>query len=79
MLVKIYKSTPKGVLNAPPSKSYSHRYLIAAMLANNESTISNIYFSNDVLATLDCLSSFGCAYKKAFDSVSFYKNKTLLL
>ncbi len=77
MLVKIYKSTPKGVLNAPPSKSYSHRYLIAAMLANNESTISNIYFSNDVLATLDCLSSFGCAYKKAFDSVSFYKNKTL--
>lgn len=77
MKVKIYKSTPKGVLNAPPSKSYSHRYLIAAMLANNESKISNIYFSNDVLATLDCLSSFGCAYKKDFDSVSFYKDETL--
>ena len=71
MKVKIYKSTPKGVLNAPSSKSYSHRYLIASGLANNPSTVSNIYFSNDVMASLNCLSSFGCDYILNDDSVTF--------
>lgn len=69
MKVKIYKSTPKGTLYVPPSKSYSHRYLIAAMLANSNSKISNIYFSNDIMATLNCLSSFGCKYNIKDDSV----------
>ena len=74
MKVKIYKSTPKGVLNAPSSKSYSHRYLIASGLANNPSTVSNIYFSNDVMASLNCLSSFGCAYKMDNNGVEFINN-----
>lgn len=69
MKVKIYKATPKGTLYVPPSKSYSHRYLIAAMLCNNKSVISNIYFSNDIKATLNCMSSFGCTYKINDDSV----------
>lgn len=69
MEVKIYKSNPKGTLYVPPSKSYSHRYLLAAMLANNSSEISNIYFSNDILATLNCMSSFGCDYKVKDNSV----------
>ena len=74
MKVKIYKSTPKGVLNAPSSKSYSHRYLIASGLANNPSIVSNIYFSNDVMASLNCLSSFGCAYKMDNNGVEFINN-----
>ena len=74
MKVKIFKSTPKGVLNAPSSKSYSHRYLIASGLANNPSTVSNIYFSNDVMASLNCLSSFGCAYKMDNNGVEFINN-----
>ena len=69
MEVKIYKSNPKGTLYVPPSKSYSHRYLLAAMLANNISEISNIYFSKDILATLNCMSSFGCDYKVKDNSV----------
>lgn len=69
MEVKIYKSNPKGTLYVPPSKSYSHRYLLAAMLANNISEISNIYFSKDILATLNCMSSFGCDYKIKDNSV----------
>jgi len=74
MKVKVYKSLPAGDLIAPPSKSYSHRYLIAAMLANCRSRISNIYYSNDVLATLDCLSSFGCDFVKDNDGVDFYES-----
>ena len=69
MEVKIYKSNPKGTLYVPPSKSYSHRYLLAAMLANNTSEISNIFFSKDILATLNCMSSFGCNYEVKENSV----------
>ena len=75
MIVKIFKSIPKGVLNAPSSKSYSHRYLIAAGLSNNESSVSNLYFSNDVLASLNCLSSFGCDYNVYENSVTFKNNE----
>lgn len=63
MLVKICKSQPKGEIIAPPSKSYSHRYLLGAMLADNDSVISNIYCSEDIMATLNCMPSFGRAYK----------------
>ena len=71
MIVKIFKSTPKGELNAPSSKSYSHRYLLAAGLSSNTSTVSGLYFSNDVMASLNCLSSFGCDYILNDDSVTF--------
>ena len=38
MKVSIKKASPKGTLYAPPSKSYTHRYLIASMLSNNENS-----------------------------------------
>lgn len=74
MKVLLKKSTPKGVLNAPPSKSYSHRYLIGSALAKNICKVENIYYSNDIKATLNCLSSFGCAYKIDNTSVTFIDN-----
>ena len=77
MIVKIFKSIPKGVLNAPSSKSYSHRYLIAAGLSKNTSTVSGLYFSNDVMASLNCLSSFGCDYILNDDSVTFRNVETI--
>ena len=70
MKVTIKKSSPIGTLYAPPSKSYTHRYLIASMLSGNESVISNVYFSDDVLATLSCVASFGRAYKKDENSIT---------
>ena len=63
MNVIIKKSKLNGEVIAPPSKSYSHRYLIGAMLANNQSVICNIYFSDDVLATLNCIKAMGKNYK----------------
>lgn len=73
MNVSIKRTVLNGRVKAPPSKSYSHRYLIASMLSKNESEISNIYFSDDILATLNCISAFGRKYLKRINSVLFEK------
>ena len=59
MKIKIQKGRATGVITAPPSKSVAHRLLIAAALAEGESIIENVAFSEDVLATLDCLAALG--------------------
>lgn len=78
MKVKISKSKYNGTVNVPSSKSYSHRYLIAAMLSNSQSVVSNIYYSNDVMATLNCMSSFGCDYKVDENFVTIFNNNKIV-
>lgn len=77
MNVSIRKKTLNGRVNAPPSKSYSHRYLISSMLSKNESKIINIYFSDDILATLACINAFGRKYLRSDTSVLF-ENETFI-
>lgn len=55
----IKPSVLSGEIKAPPSKSMAHRLLISAGLANGESIIKNVDFSEDILATLDCLKVMG--------------------
>ncbi len=69
MNVKIEKSRLKGEITAPPSKSMAHRYLICAGLSEGESVIENIAFSEDILATLDCLKEMGAVIEKGESSV----------
>lgn len=69
MRVKIEKSTGKGTVSAPPSKSMSHRMLICSGLSIGESVVRGISFSEDVLATLDCLESLGAKYRVEGDCV----------
>ena len=57
--VKISPSCLSGRVTAPPSKSISHRALICAALADGESVISNLAFSEDILATVDALKAVG--------------------
>ncbi len=64
MNVFIPKSHARGTANAPPSKSYAHRMMICAALADGESVLSGIEESEDVLATLDCLRALGATVKK---------------
>ncbi len=59
MDVKFYSSSASGTVEAPPSKSMAHRLLICACLAKGRSVIRNIAYSNDILATLDCLETLG--------------------
>lgn len=58
MIVSIKKSKAYGVVAAPPSKSVAHRALICGALSDG-SKIDNIEYSNDILATLDCLTALG--------------------
>ena len=59
MRAVIEPGVASGVISAPPSKSYSHRALIAAGLANGESQIHGILDSEDISATTDCLKLLG--------------------
>ena len=48
-----------GKINAPPSKSMAHRYLISAALSKEKCVISGVDCSEDILATVDCLKALG--------------------
>lgn len=60
MEVMIRPGTACGTVTAPPSKSVAHRLLLCAGLAQGESTIENVAYSQDILATLDALQAMGC-------------------
>ena len=59
MVVTILPSKANGKIEAPPSKSMAHRLLICAGLAGGTSVIQSIDFSEDILATIDCLRALG--------------------
>lgn len=61
-------SKATGTVDAPPSKSLSHRYLICGALSE-KSNIYNVSDSLDVKATLNCLSTFGADIKKNINTV----------
>lgn len=70
MKLKIRPSRLCGEVKAPPSKSYAHRMLICAALADGESRIHGISESEDMLATLDCIEALGAEYEKRGDTVT---------
>ena len=48
-----------GTIDAPPSKSMAHRYLIGAALSGKECRLTGVDFCEDVLASIDCLRALG--------------------
>ena len=67
MNVKINKVKLKGTLTARPSKSFAHRYLFASALSDNASIISNIDFSNDIIASLNCIYAYGKKHYREYE------------
>lgn len=59
-----------GRVNAPPSKSMAHRYLVGAALSKEKCVISGVDFSEDILATIDCLKAMGVEIQIADDTVT---------
>lgn len=59
-----------GIIDAPPSKSMAHRYLIGAALSNEICSISGVQYSEDICATIDCLKALGCAITLNNDTVT---------
>jgi len=61
------KSSLKGEIDAPSSKSYTHRAIIAAALAKGKSKITNITYSDDVYATIRAVEAFGAKVEQHDD------------
>ena len=57
-------------MEAPPSKSMAHRLLICGGLSEGKSVIKGISSSEDMKATLDCLSAIGAKYEIEGDTVT---------
>lgn len=59
----------QGTINGPPSKSMAHRYLIGAALSGEKCTLTGIDFSEDILASIDCLKALGARITTDNDTV----------
>ena len=59
MNVTITPNKLSGDVIIPPSKSLSHRAIIAASLANGKSVISNVLYSKDIIATINAMRACG--------------------
>lgn len=70
MELKISKGRARGVVQAPPSKSMAHRMLLCAGLAEGESVVHNVAFSEDILATIDVLRAIGATCRIDGDTVT---------
>ena len=59
-----------GTIVAPPSKSMAHRYLIGAALSKEICTLSGVDYSEDILASIDCLKALGAGIAIDADRVT---------
>ncbi len=67
MNVIITPNKLEGNVIVPPSKSLSHRAIIAASLAEGRSKISNIIYSEDIIATINAMEGLGAHIEKHDD------------
>ena len=58
-----------GEVQAPPSKSMAHRYLIGAALSGEICRFTGVDFSEDILASIDCLRALGAIVTTDGDAV----------
>ena len=72
MNITIIPAKLAGTVTPPPSKSQAHRALIAAALADGESVISNVAFSQDIEATLNCLDDLGAQFVRDGSTVTIH-------
>ena len=70
MTLTITPAKLQGTITPPPSKSQAHRLLIAAALAEGKSVIQNISRSQDMEATLRCLTELGAEYERAGEKLT---------
>jgi len=72
MNVVIHPGFAKGNVKIPPSKSYLHRAIICASLAEGKSVIKNIILSEDVKATINALKTVGIQINKLDNALEIY-------
>ncbi len=57
--IKFTPSRLEGNVNAPSSKSITHRAILCSALAKGQSIINNVNFSNDIYATIEAVKTLG--------------------
>ncbi len=72
MTVTITPTRLAGAVTPPPSKSQTHRLLIAAALAEGDSLIQNIARSRDIDATRRCLEELGASFKDTAEGLAVH-------
>ena len=70
MLATFKPCNLSGNIDAPPSKSMAHRYLIGAALSKEVCVLSGVDYSEDILASMDCLRALGAKVTINEDLVS---------
>ncbi|MCY3853958.1 MAG: 3-phosphoshikimate 1-carboxyvinyltransferase [Thaumarchaeota archaeon] len=76
MNCNIKKSTLRGIINCPQSKSYTHRAIFLATLVKNDaSTIINPLNSSDIDATIKACLNFGATVSKTKNAITIFNNK----
>ena len=66
-----------GFIEAPPSKSYTHRAIIASALSKGTSKIFNPLFSDDTLATINACKRLGVFIEKVNNNLKVKGKKSL--
>ena len=76
MKITIKPSILNGTIEIPPSKSYSHRAVIAAALAEGgkKSKIDNLKFSVDITTTTDIMENWGAEINREESSLEIIGN-----
>lgn len=74
MDIKVSSFIPNGKIDIPSSKSYAHRALIAAFIANKGSYIKDINLCDDIKCTLNALKSLGANFSLNNNDVEFFNN-----
>ncbi len=77
--IKIIPNKLVGEVKIPPSKSMAHRAIICAALAKGVSEITNIDYSNDIIATIKAMESLGATFAKFDDKLIIDGNNTFCL
>ena len=67
MDIRITPGPLEGTITPPPSKSQAHRAILAAALTNGTSTLQNVALSQDIEATLRCISALGGGWEQEGD------------
>lgn len=70
MRVEIERGVARGRVAVPPSKSCAHRLILGAALADGTSQICGVAYSEDILATLDCIRALGAIVRVDGDTVT---------
>lgn len=79
MDLTVFPFRPSGSVTVPPSKSFAHRAIFAALLCRGKSVLKNVDLSNDVMSTLNVVEKLGSSYKFVNNVLEIYGGLNELL